>query len=42
MSDPRDPRPRVGEEMPFDGARMIWGGFEPIFVAGRGGLKRVF
>ena len=22
------------EEMPFDGMRMMWGGFEPIFVAG--------
>ncbi len=22
-------------EMPFDGMRMMWGGFEPLFVAGR-------
>ena len=26
MEDPR----MQGEEMPFDGKRMIWGGFEPI------------
>ncbi len=23
-------------EMPFDGKRMIWGGFQPIFTMGRG------
>ncbi len=24
-------------EMPFDGMRMMWGGFEPIFTMGRDG-----
>jgi uncharacterized protein YbaA (DUF1428 family) len=23
----------MGDEMPFDGARMMWGGFEPMFEA---------
>ncbi|MHA7886474.1 DUF1428 domain-containing protein [Roseicyclus sp.] len=36
MSDPAL-RAEMGEEMPFDGARMMWGGFEPLFVAGDGG-----
>ena len=26
-----DPRWKEVPEMPFDGSRMIWGGFEPIF-----------
>ena len=26
-----DPRWKEMPEMPFDGSRMIWGGFEPIF-----------
>ena len=26
-----DPRWKKMPEMPFDGSRMIWGGFEPIF-----------
>ena len=33
MSDP-EIAAEMGEEMPFDGMRMMWGGFEPIFVAG--------
>lgn len=28
MNDPR--MAEVGEEMPFDGMRMFWGGFKPI------------
>ena len=32
MSDPR--MENMGE-MPFDGKRMIWGGFSPLFTMGR-------
>ena len=28
-----DPRMKELGEMPFDGMRMMWGGFEPMFVA---------
>jgi uncharacterized protein YbaA (DUF1428 family) len=28
-----DPRWKEMPEMPFDGSRMIWGGFDPIFEA---------
>ncbi len=31
-----DERMKPGDDMPFDGKRMFWGGFRPI----RGGLKR--
>ncbi|MBC6428810.1 MAG: DUF1428 domain-containing protein [Cellvibrionales bacterium] len=24
---------QMGDSMPFDGMRMMWGGFEPLFVA---------
>jgi len=34
MADPR--MEEFGEQMPFDGKRMIWGGFEPLVVFGRG------
>jgi uncharacterized protein YbaA (DUF1428 family) len=30
-----DPRMKEMGEMPFDGKRMIWGGFSPIFTSGR-------
>lgn len=30
-----DPDMNMPEEMPFDGKRMIWGGFSPIFTMGR-------
>lgn len=30
-----DPRWQAMGEMPFDGMRMMWGGFEPIFSAQR-------
>ena len=30
-----DPRMKDMGPMPFDGKRMIWGGFSPIFTAGR-------
>lgn len=30
-----DPRMKEMGEMPFDGKRMIWGGFSPIFTMGR-------
>ena len=33
MADPR--MKEFGEQMPFDGKRMIWGGFEPLVVFGR-------
>lgn len=33
MSDPRFKE--FGEQMPFDGKRMIYGGFEPLVVFGR-------
>ncbi|BDW85129.1 DUF1428 domain-containing protein [Roseicyclus marinus] len=36
MSEP-ELQEAMGAEMPFDGTRMMWGGFEPIFVAGAGG-----
>jgi uncharacterized protein YbaA (DUF1428 family) len=29
-----DPRMAEMMDMPFDGKRMMWGGFEPIFTAG--------
>ncbi|SLN52299.1 hypothetical protein ROJ8625_02633 [Roseivivax jejudonensis] len=29
-----DPRMKDMPEMPFDGMRMMWGGFEPLFTAG--------
>ncbi len=35
MSDPR--MKALGEEMPFDGKRMIYGGFAPILDEGEGG-----
>lgn len=31
-----DPEMKMPEEMPFDGKRMMWGGFSPIFTHGRG------
>lgn len=33
MSDPRFKE--FGDQMPFDGTRMIYGGFEPLVVFGR-------
>ena len=30
-----DPEMQGPEEMPFDGKRMIWGGFSPIYTLGR-------
>ena len=30
-----DPRMKEFGEMPFDGKRMVIGGFEPIFTLGR-------
>lgn len=33
MTDPAI-QAEMGAEMPFDGMRMMWGGFEPLFVAG--------
>jgi len=30
-----DPEMKMPDEMPFDGKRMIWGGFSPIFTMGR-------
>ena len=30
-----DPRMQPGPDMPFDGKRMIFGGFEPLVVNGR-------
>jgi uncharacterized protein YbaA (DUF1428 family) len=33
MSDPR--MKEIGSEMPFDGKRMVFGGFEPLVVRGR-------
>lgn len=36
MSEP-ELQEEMGGEMPFDGMRMMWGGFEPLFVAGAGG-----
>ena len=35
MSDPR--MKEFGEQMPFDGKRMVFGGFEPILEEGRHG-----
>src|SRR6478735_9711404 len=35
MSDPR--MKEIGENMPFDGKRMVFGGFEPIVEEGRPG-----
>jgi uncharacterized protein YbaA (DUF1428 family) len=29
-----DPRMKMTPDMPFDGKRMIWGGFEPLLDAG--------
>lgn len=29
-----DPDMKMPDDMPFDGKRMIWGGFSPIFEAG--------
>lgn len=29
----KDPRMAEMGDMPFDGMRMMWGGFEPLFVA---------
>lgn len=29
-----DPEMKMPEDMPFDGKRMVWGGFEPILVLG--------
>lgn len=29
-----DPEMQPGSDMPFDGQRMFWGGFEPVFVRG--------
>lgn len=34
-----DDRMKPGMEMPFDGQRMIFGGFEPILELGREGAK---
>lgn len=34
-----DPRWQ-GIDMPFDGKRMMWGGFAPVFQAGQGGEYR--
>ena len=33
MSDPR--MEEFGDEMPFDGKRMFWGGFKPLVAKGR-------
>ena len=34
----KDPRMAEMDDMPFDGMRMMWGGFEPLFEANaRGG-----
>jgi uncharacterized protein YbaA (DUF1428 family) len=33
MTDPR--MKEIGSEMPFDGKRMVFGGFEPLVVRGR-------
>jgi uncharacterized protein YbaA (DUF1428 family) len=33
MSDPRVAGAMNGEDMPFDGARMIWGGFQTLLRA---------
>ena len=30
-----DPEMKIPDEMPFDGKRMIFGGFSPIFTMGR-------
>ena len=32
MTDP-ECQAEMGAEMPFDGMRMMWGGFRPLFVA---------
>jgi len=31
-----DPRMKMTSDMPFDGQRMIFGGFEPLFDSGEG------
>ena len=33
----KDPRMEQMREMPFDGMRMMWGGFEPLFIASASG-----
>lgn len=35
-TDPRWKELEAGHDMPFDGKRMIWGGFSPIFCGGEG------
>lgn len=34
-----DPRMQEMGDMPFDGMRMMWGGFEPLFAADAGERK---
>jgi uncharacterized protein YbaA (DUF1428 family) len=36
----KDPRLDMGDEMPFDVKRMVYGGFEPIVAFGLAGAKR--
>jgi uncharacterized protein YbaA (DUF1428 family) len=34
-----DPRMKMSDDMPFDGKRMIYGGFEPLFDTGDADAK---